>query len=349
VTRSTITQSTTASINGKTATLPLCTGNQFQGCFRTRQAGYPTGLPNDVTRYIPRNTPDGYIQNWQFSVQQQLTAKTLMEVSYVGNHAVKLAMLADYNQARPPLPSENVNAMLNDRRPIAGFGTISVVLPDAFSNFQSLQAKLEHRFSKGFYLLNSFTWSKAIDNATQVLEDSNGSTGTPQNIYNLAADRGLSSYDEPFINVTSGIWQFPIGKDRAFGRNLPGALDALVGGWQINAINTMHSGRPINLLYATSGRTPVTAGLATFLGGVTLRPNVLGDPNPAAGERTIDNYFNRDNVVQFRAEAFNLLNKTNFGAANGDRSSGAFGTVRSTYAARQMQLVGCPSDFISRL
>ena len=213
-----------------------------------------------------------------------------------------------------------------------------------------------------------------------MLEDSNGSTGTPQNIYNLAADRGLSSYDEPFINVTSGIWQLPIGKDRAFGQNMPGALDALVGGWQINAINTMHSGRPINLRYATSGPTPVTAGLATFLGGVALRPNVLGNPNPAAGERTIDNYFNRDNVVlppatqpfgnagrniarsypfyqldlglqknfaipfrermtlQFRAEAFNLLNKTNFGAANGDRSSGAFGTVRSTYAARQMQL-----------
>jgi hypothetical protein len=150
VTRSTITQSTTATVNGRTANLPLCTGNEFQGCFRTTQAGYPTGLPNDVTLYIPRNTPDGYIQNWQFSIQQQLTAKTLIELSYVGNHAVKLAMLADYNQARLPLPGENVNATLNERRPIAGFGTISVVLPDTFSNYHSLQAKLEHRFAEAF-------------------------------------------------------------------------------------------------------------------------------------------------------------------------------------------------------
>jgi hypothetical protein len=142
----------------------------------------------------------------------------------------------------------------------------------------------------------------------------------------------------------------------------------------------MRSGRTVNLRYATSGPTPVTSGLATFLGGVTLRPNVLGDALAPEGERSIDNYFNKTNVVlpgenqpfgnagrnivrgypfyqfdcgvekrfaipvrdnmylKFRAEAFNLLNKTNFGAPNGDRSSGAFGTIRSTYVARQLQL-----------
>lgn len=380
VTRSTITQSTTGMVNGRTVRLPVCTGNAFSGCFRPTQAGYPSGLPNDVSLYIPRNTPDGYIQNWQFSIQRQLPGQTVLELGYVGNHSVKMAMLADYNQARPPLPGENVNATLDARRPIQGFGTISVVLPAAFSNYHSLQAKVEHRFSKGVYLLNSFTWSKAIDNATQVLEDANGSTGTPQNIYNLSADRGLSSYDQPFINITSAVWQIPVGRGRAFANRLPALADAVLGGWQINAINTARSGRPINLRYATSGPTPVTAGLATFLGGVALRPNLLGDLNLPEGESTIDRYFNTQNVVippatqpfgtagrntlrsyafyqldlglqknfripiresarvEFRAEAFNLLNKTNFGAANGDRSSGAFGTVRSTYAARQIQL-----------
>ena len=50
-------------------------------------------------------------------------------------------MLADINQARPPLAGENANATLAARRPIQGFGTISAVLPEAFSNYHALQAQ----------------------------------------------------------------------------------------------------------------------------------------------------------------------------------------------------------------
>lgn len=379
VTRSTITQSTGTTIDGVNTKLPLCSGNEFSNCFRSTEQGYPTGLPNTVTLHIPRNTPDGYIQNWQLSIQRQLTSKTLVDFAYVGNHSLKLSLLADLNQARPPLPGEDVNGTLQARRPIQDFGSISAVLPQGFSNYHALQMKFEHRASEGLYLLNSFTWSKAIDNAGQVLEEVNGSTGTPQDIHNFAADRGLSGYDQPIINITSVVWDLPVGRGRAFASNLPSLLNGVLGGWQISGINTMRSGRTINLRYGTSGPTPVTAGLPTFLGGVALRPNVLGDPMAPEGQRSIDNYFNRDNVVipsatepfgnagrniargqaffqldlglqknfalpfregmqiQFRGEAFNLLNKTNFGTANGDRSSGAFGTVRSAFPARQIQ------------
>jgi hypothetical protein len=144
----------------------------------------------------------------------------------------------------------------------------------------------------------------------------------------------------------------------------------------LTGINTMTSGQTINLRYNPS---PVTANLPSFLGGVALRPNILGPVLAPEGERTIDNFFNRNNVVipsvnqpfgnagrniarsdsfyqldlglqknfrlpinevskvEFRMEAFNLLNKTNFGGANGDRSAGAFGTIRSTAPARQIQ------------
>ena len=100
VTRATVTQS----LAGGT---PLCTGDQFAGCFRTTQQGYAPNLPNNVTLYIPRDTPAGQIQSWHLSVQRQLTDRMVIDLGYVGNSAKKLSLLADYNQARPPLPGED--------------------------------------------------------------------------------------------------------------------------------------------------------------------------------------------------------------------------------------------------
>ncbi|HEY1336312.1 MAG TPA: TonB-dependent receptor, partial [Bryobacteraceae bacterium] len=234
VTRATVTQSTTGTVNGQTVTLPLCTGSVYQdGCFRTTQMGYPTDLPNDVVLHVPSDIRSGYVQNWQFAVQRQVGRQTVVEAAYAGNHAVKLVLLADLNQARPPLAGENVNATLDARRPYQGFGTISTVLPAGFSNYHSLQIKVEHRASRSLNLLNSFTWSKGLDNASQVLEEPSGSTGTPQDIYNVNADKGISGYDVPILNVTSAVWNLPVGKGRRFGGNLPGVLEQFVGGWQI--------------------------------------------------------------------------------------------------------------------
>jgi hypothetical protein len=77
----------------------------------------------------------------------------LIDVAYVGNHAVKLIMLADLNQARPLTAAELAlpaaqRPTLDQRRPIRGFRSISAVLPAAFSNYHALQFKFERRFSK---------------------------------------------------------------------------------------------------------------------------------------------------------------------------------------------------------
>jgi hypothetical protein len=345
------------------ATNPRCTGTVFvEGCFRPTQDGYPTGLPNNVVLHIPRDIRTAYIQNWQLSVQRELTSNMLVDVAYVGNHAVKLILLADLNQARPNNVGENLP--LDARRPIPGFRSISAVLPAAFSNYHALQVKFERRFSKGLYILNSFTWSKAIDNVSQVLEEPGGNTGTPQNLYDLAADRGLSPYDQPFNNTTSFVWEVPFGRGRAFLGDMPYALDAFIGGWTVTGINTMVSGQTVNFRYTPS---PVTANLPSFIGGVALRPNLVGNPILPKSERTIDRYFNTEAIrlptvnqpfgnagrnigrgdslytfdfglqknfalpfinevskVEFRTEFFNLLNKTNFGTPNGSANGIVF-------------------------
>jgi hypothetical protein len=358
------------------ATNPRCVGTTFAAnCFRPTQDGYPTNLPNNVVLYIPRDQRSAYIQNWQLSIQRELGANMLLDVAYVGNHAVKLILLADLNQARPNNPGENLP--LDARRPIPGFRSISAVLPSAFSNYHALQVKFERRFSKGLYLLNSFTFSKAIDNVSQVLEEPAGNAGNPQNVYDINADRGLSGYDQPFNNTTSFVWELPFGKGRAFLGDMPYVLDAFIGGWTVTGINTMASGQVVNFRYSPS---PVTANLPSFIGGVALRPNLIGNPILPKDQRTIDRYFDASALalpsvnqpfgnagrniargdsfyqfdfglqknfelpfitevskLEFRTEFFNLFNKTNFGAPNGTFNTAGFGQVRSTAPARQIQ------------
>jgi hypothetical protein len=275
---------------------PLCAGNVYaSNCFRATQQGYPTsGLPNNVTLYVPRNTPTSSIQNWQLSVQRELPSNFVVDVAYVGNRAKDLVLLADLNQARPFTAAEALlpaaqRPSLQARRPISGFGSISAVLPEAFSNYNALQVKVERRFSKGFYLLNSFTWSKALDNASQVLEEPNGNTGTPQDLNNIKADKGIGAYDQPFNNTTSFVYEVPIGRGQRFGGNMPAVLDALIGGWRLSGVNTMTSGQPINFRVPTSN---VTNNLPTFLGGVALRPNLSCDSvNHGARSNPTRDYF----------------------------------------------------------
>ncbi|MFM9902977.1 MAG: carboxypeptidase regulatory-like domain-containing protein [Pyrinomonadaceae bacterium] len=366
---------------------PLCVGNVYSGtCFRTTQQGYPTsGLPNNVTLYIPANQPTTSIQNYQISIQRELPGNMVLDVAYVGNRVKDSVLLADLNQARPYTAAEAAlpaasRPSLQSRRPIIGFGSISSVLPRGFSNYNALQVKLERRFAQGLYFLNSFTWSKAIDNGSQVLEEPNGNTGTPQDINNFLADKGIGAYDQPFNNTTSFVFELPIGRGRWIGGDMNRILDAIIGGWTLNGINTMTSGQPINFRVPSS---TITNNLPSFLGGVALRPNATCDPvnhgvrpDPRLGyflpvgtcltvpglstpfgtaARNIarsNNYFNFDFAIhkefhlpiteatrlELRGEFFNLFNRTNFQAANSDVTSGGFGTITSTFPARQVQV-----------
>lgn len=120
-------------ILGTATALPVCTPAQATAtynpsnpspCFRTSDQGFPTGFTNpaNVTaastlntqaRYIPANLPTGYVQAWHLTVQQQLNPSTTFEASYVGEHGVKLQVLADYNQANPNPVTATCNATVN--------------------------------------------------------------------------------------------------------------------------------------------------------------------------------------------------------------------------------------------
>jgi hypothetical protein len=279
----------------------LCAGNNFVNCFRTREQGYPVTPPSNVILYGDPKTPWGYVQNWHFTVQQSIGKDTLVDIAYVGNRADHLPVLGDFNQARPLTAQELASGQttlgtLLARRPYQGFNNITAVVPEAFSNYHSLQLKFEHR-AQWLTLLSSFTYAKAIDTSGQVLETTNGGSPNPQDIRNIANDKGASSFDQRFNSTTSAVFDVPYGKGRRWGKSMPGAVDAVAGGWQLSTIVSLHAGQPLNLRYPdTSGI--LSDGQADFLGNVALRPNIIdGSAGVRAPGRDYTNYFNRANLA----------------------------------------------------
>jgi hypothetical protein len=367
----------------------ICTGNNFSGCFRPTQNGYPTNLPSNVILHIQKDMPWGYIQNWHLTIQRTLFRNALLDVAYVGNRGSLLPLLGDLNQARPITTAELAQGLttagtLLTRRPFQGFGNITAVVPTGFSNYNALQAKFEYR-GRDLTVLSAFTYSKAIDNVGQVLETTNGGSPNPQDIRNPENDRGASSFDQRFNSITSYVYALPFGKGKRFGGQMPGVLDAFIGGWEASGTTTLTAGQPLNIRYGDT-QFFLSDNQPDFLGGVALRPNLVPGVglrfpedqriqpgfvqylNPAAVSLpTADQPFGTlgRNVVygfplyqtdfamqknfaikplgeqsrlQFRAEFFNIFNKTNFGSPTLDRRNGAYGRVGSTFDPRIIQL-----------
>jgi hypothetical protein len=139
------------------------------------------------------------------------------------------------------------------------------------SNYNSLQVRYEQRMTAGLTLLNSFTWEHSLDNASASLE---GNTPSPQDGNNLAGDYAQSDYNLPIANITSLVYDLPVGRGRHFGRNMNGALDAVVGGWQISAVNTAQAGTPFNITYSPNSAQLASTQITANYRGVNLyRPN----------------------------------------------------------------------------
>jgi hypothetical protein len=291
-----------------------------------------------------------------------------------------MMVLGDYNQAapNPPLPAAAIP--LNNRRPIQGFGNIQIAWGRDNGSYHGLQTKLERRFAGGLSLLNSFTFSKAIDLAPGQLEDVSVGTvvanqNTRINYMNPNSEKGLSTTDVPYLDVFSGIWEIPVGIGRKFAAHMARPLDYVLGGWRMAAINSMYSGNPITFIYSPASDYTVSSNSKDY------RPNLVGNPFLPQSQRTWQQYWNpaglaippsrtqpfgnagrniarspgvytldmglqkevhlpvRDETrLQFRAEAFNLQNRTNFQNANSVVGNAAFGVTQSTYPARQLQL-----------
>jgi hypothetical protein len=258
----------------------IAVGKTTPSCYATSDQGFPSGLvttfnpATDNITWVPRNTPDSYVENFFLSVQRQLSKNTLVDVAYVGNHGLKLQGFLNGNQKNPS------NGFA---RPYANWPSdITEALNEFWSHFNALQVRYEQRFVGGLTLLNSFTWEHSLDNASASLE---GNTPSPQDGNNIKADYAQSDYNLPIANVTSLVYEVPVGQGRHFLSGMNGAENAVLGGWQISAINTTQAGTPFNLTYTPNGAQQVSAQIsATYRGANEYRPDYVSGTKVTQGK-----------------------------------------------------------------
>ena len=332
------------------------------------------------------------MQSFHLTLQQQFGANSTFEVAYVGEHGVKLQVLADLNQAAPNAVTATCSATvtsgcltLAQRRPIPTFTTIEETLPQGFLSYNALQTKFEHRTGHGLYVLNSFTWSRALDNASGHL-DTNSGDNSRINIANYLGERGVSGYNQPLNDTLSVVYDLPYGRGRTFGSGAPLLLQEALGGWQLTVINDVNSGLPVNITYSPNSFQSVSTilnqrpnqsgvvvlpkaqrvkaannqSLATFVPVNATSTVSLPDtfhPYGSAGRNTVrfDPFYQTDLglhkvfslrpegvTLDFRAEAFNVLNLTNYAYPQSNASSSTFGivTAATTFPSRILQFAG---------
>ncbi|MCX6602555.1 MAG: carboxypeptidase regulatory-like domain-containing protein, partial [Acidobacteria bacterium] len=241
------------------------------------QNGFPAFSTNVVQRgsnvfVFPDFRPTLYVGQWFFDVQRTLPGETLLTVGYIGTKGSHLANARNINL--PSTPSALL--AFNTRLARPEFNTITLHENTLNSNYQSLTAKLEKRFSKGFTLLSSFAWAHSIDQGNEDLFDGGGGVAT---VWDMKRERASSSLDRRLSFVLSSVYEIPLGKGHNYMSS--GVANAILGGWQVGGIFAKYTGLPI----------PHTINVNNENLGGAVRGDFVRTPNLPAAERSIDRWF----------------------------------------------------------
>jgi hypothetical protein len=227
----------------------------------------------------------------------------LFDLAYVGNRGTKLAAFRNLNQRLVSFNAQTGAPIAGDRplAPVGLNGDIQYLENQGISDYHSLQARLEKRFSAGVSALLSYTWGKALTDSVDHLSTSGAGNGvdvgvsrTPQNPLDRASEYGPAEFDVTQRFVASAVWEIPYGRGRAHGSSIGRGVDALLGGWQISPIITFQTGLAL---------TVNQSGLFNIGGERSNRPNRIADGNLPESEQTVDRFFDTDAFVQLNPTA----------------------------------------------
>ena len=325
-----------------------------------------------------------YAQDWNLTIERSFGNDWLLEAGYVGTKGTRLPRFIEGNPSLPQ-PGQtwadqqnNIDQQRLYCQPNAQgnctYSSVGLISGEANSSYNALETSLRKRFSRGFSLLASYTYSKSLDDVSSF--NITGSASQPvagendlaQNPFDLAAEYGRSMFDARHRLVLSYMWDLPFWKQ---GHNW---YQRVLGNWQVNGITTFMSGTPFTVEdQSYNDDAPEITGFSSF------RPNLIANPNH--GAKTVAQWANPNafqridltttpagvygtegrNVVQgpglaqwdfsafkniplgeaknlqFRAEFFNLFNRANFQLPNSDISSTTFGQIQQALEPRLIQ------------
>ncbi|MDQ6663716.1 MAG: TonB-dependent receptor, partial [Acidobacteriota bacterium] len=326
-----------------------------------------TGMDRD------RHTP--YAEQWNLDVQRTLPGNLLLDVAYAGSRGLRLFGSLNYDQLpnqylalgdglRQPVPNPFFGKVASGPlstptvqlsqllRPYPQFtGVTAGNASYGASTYHALQAKLERRFSKGFSVLVSYTFSKLLDDVSPTTTGYPGesfASGAYQDTTNRAKERAPASFDTPHYLALNSVWEIPVGPGHQILTR--GVASQILGGWQLNGIATFQSGVPLQLGVASNtlnnyggaqrpnwtGKDPTLSGpisqrlnhyfdtsqfslpLPYTYGNVARLLSVLRAPGLANLDLSIfKNFSLRESLkLQFRIESFNTLNHPQFSLPN---------------------------------
>jgi hypothetical protein len=297
-----------------------------------------------------------YSMEWNVGLEQQLTSTLLLGIHYVGAGSRHQFLQPLANTATVPGAGP-----ISARQPWPQFGgPIPWDYNQGTANYHALQVKLKQELASGLYYLLSYTYSKSMDLASDPQAD------TLTDFYNLGRDYGPSDYSRKHMLSFAASYALPVGHGRTFLPNPNPVLNTLIGGWNIGGILTADSGLPFSAMaggdVANTGggpqraeRNPDASGTAPKTRQQWLNPQEFTVPaaytfgNESRNDLVGPGYLNTDFntrkdftierfTLQFKAEFFNLFNRTQLGSPNNNVQSSAFGSITSTSApARQIQ------------
>jgi TonB dependent receptor len=319
-----------------------------------------TGSNARSVSIYPAKNPNAYFQQYNFNIQQQV-GTFLFEVGYAGSRGVHLPY-GNYNLNAIPV---NLAAQARGRfiAPYVPYpqypNGVTVNTSIGSSNYNSLQVKVERRFTSGLGFLAAYTFQKTM---------ATGDAGYRDPLGNRDLDRGIEGNSAPHRFTLAYTYQLPFGKGRRWLNS--GPLTYALGGWEINGITTLQSGFPL---------TVSTAQNQCQCGAIN-RANVSADPR-LGDEQSLDQWFNTSvfsipeqftignagrglffgpgltnfdvNIgkrfmipafgegsnLEFRGEFYNLTNTPYFSNPNTTLGQGTFGRITAVRgSSRQAQL-----------
>jgi hypothetical protein len=249
----------------------------------------------------------------------------------------------------------------------------------ATSNYESLQVRFEKRLAYGLSVEGNYTFSKFLDysdaGSANAWLGNLGFAGAPQDLTNLRAEKSVSANDVPHRLAFAAIYELPVGRGRALGRNMNKVLNGAIGGWQVNTFTTFQSGQPMvfsdsNQTLADSpnqrpninGRACSGASVYRVVNGAANYFNVGNFSHPAdqtpgnmgryiadcrtQGIHNIDLGISKrveiteSKYVEIRGEFFNAFNTPRFSMPNTTFGSDTFGVISSQYNSPRHGQVG---------